>query len=1331
MNDSMALEIVLDAKARLDALEKAGLTIQGISKIVNDAKLRFKEFTKNLISQSKEIVKKGFEVIKKSAITMANAVNKSLKAIERGFTRIVAVILAASGGLLKCASDAQEMENKFNVVFGSMATEVDKWATDYGNAINRSKNTIKDMLAENQNLFVGFGMSRQEASEFSKQVVMLTNDLASFNNLNTQKAAELMISALQGESMAATSLGASTKEVQLHLSAQALGYEKYSDKMDEVTKMQIRFNAILMQSPDAIGDSMRTAWDFANLSKGIFDNLKQLGSAVGSYLIPSAENYGASLLIIIKNTTKWVEENEDIMKIIVEMSLSYLKFIGVIFLVIKAMTLLSSPVFLAIGAITALYIAWDTNLFGIRESLQGLVDFIQEHPVLSFFFGMAAFSLAPLMFSYGFTLIGKGIGALITSSLAMHGISTAGALLFAKQALGVGGAFLGGFSIGVSLVLLEDNGIDTVKEYMDNLKETIKNTVEMWKDGEIVEIFKALFITIGDLAIDLIFPQSVQDMFNKFLDSVEEKAKEIQKRAREGTQIIPRYLSGNGEDSYTSNNSYIKSRNFIGGYAGFDTGGYTGDGGKYDVAGVVHRGEYVIPKWMVQKNKGLISTLESQRLKGFHVGGSSDNINSSIEYSIYMKKGFEYLEKYGQDKESVEHWKAVAQALEGLKKEIAKDLKNLTKNRDELIKELESKQKDLADGKILQTTNANFNDLANALSQTAAALENDFLQSLSNTISSISTMQSSFTTFSAGGALNSVVGALGMVGAGVSAFKTAQSIFDKTDEKNSREVQKYEENTKALENLSISLSTMSKTYSDISRELIKNLSNNPTLSRTSSGSSAYNTMLDNMIKNKHFGKISYVEEWSKKKLFGGSKSKKKTSEINHSIDDYSFDQLKSYRQYLNGVNSITDLATKGSKPTWDGGDWFDAAIEGVVTAGISGLFGFGSYKYKGIIKDNLGEYKKNIDDFIKSYEKILKEQEELLEISTLESFQGVNRIAKDELRKQYENMYSEMGLDPEKYKQDIEEMVDANQILITATDDVRSSFVSLVTEGNSTGSAILESMSSYISKMLNNISSILYDTVFSDFDSLATNYFEKFSNMLVDVKKNNKDVVAESIKFLNNSDTNEFINNLVNVTKLNQNLDRFIQSLREKLKKSGLSENDIDALGLVDSVRKQALEVAETVKSSLKSAMSEALETNDLDSFRSSLGRSIYNSAKESLIKAFSEAEIYQKMFQTWFDVKDIDFTGNLETDFKKIEEILYQLKSELRVNGMDSFVDDGSNSADTTISSSYYTPQKSDNSGTTVIQKHYHFDFSNSNVYDEDVLEEKIIDTLKNTKRV
>lgn len=42
-----------------------------------------------------------------------------------------------------------------------------------------------------------------------------------------------------------------------------------------------------------------------------------------------------------------------------------------------------------------------------------------------------------------------------------------------------------------------------------------------------------------------------------------------------------------------------------GAFSGYADGGYTGAGGKHDVAGLVHRGEYVIPKHMVNQSTGL------------------------------------------------------------------------------------------------------------------------------------------------------------------------------------------------------------------------------------------------------------------------------------------------------------------------------------------------------------------------------------------------------------------------------------------------------------------------------------------------------------------------------------------------------------------------------------------------------------------------------------------------------------------------------------------------------------------------------------------------------
>lgn len=55
----------------------------------------------------------------------------------------------------------------------------------------------------------------------------------------------------------------------------------------------------------------------------------------------------------------------------------------------------------------------------------------------------------------------------------------------------------------------------------------------------------------------------------------------------------------------------------------FAEGGYTGEGGKYEPAGVVHKGEYVVPKRMVEspRYQPTIAALEAGRTRGYAEGG--------------------------------------------------------------------------------------------------------------------------------------------------------------------------------------------------------------------------------------------------------------------------------------------------------------------------------------------------------------------------------------------------------------------------------------------------------------------------------------------------------------------------------------------------------------------------------------------------------------------------------------------------------------------------------------------------------------------------------------
>jgi TP901 family phage tail tape measure protein len=76
------------------------------------------------------------------------------------------------------------------------------------------------------------------------------------------------------------------------------------------------------------------------------------------------------------------------------------------------------------------------------------------------------------------------------------------------------------------------------------------------------------------------------------------------KKALNLQQIALRNYSGaiNSADAMAAYAAQIKA---LGGVVAYSSGGYTGAGGKYEPAGIVHRGEYVIPKSMVNQSTGM------------------------------------------------------------------------------------------------------------------------------------------------------------------------------------------------------------------------------------------------------------------------------------------------------------------------------------------------------------------------------------------------------------------------------------------------------------------------------------------------------------------------------------------------------------------------------------------------------------------------------------------------------------------------------------------------------------------------------------------------------
>lgn len=199
-----------------------------------------------------------------------------------------------------------ETQDKFNIVYGEHSKEANKWAKNYSNVLGMSELKTKEAMGNIQNLFTGFGMDRKLSKDLSKDILMLSNDLDSFNNLSSKgiDVHKTMQSALMGESEAAKTLGAALTEKELNKTAETMGYKQYSSKMEETTKIMIRLRTIQNQSKDAIGNTVISLNTEVGKRRVLNNEVEKFQNMLGEKLMPLQLKYldtGAETLKFLTN----------------------------------------------------------------------------------------------------------------------------------------------------------------------------------------------------------------------------------------------------------------------------------------------------------------------------------------------------------------------------------------------------------------------------------------------------------------------------------------------------------------------------------------------------------------------------------------------------------------------------------------------------------------------------------------------------------------------------------------------------------------------------------------------------------------------------------------------------------------------------------------------------------------------------------------------------------------------------------------------------------------------------------------------------------------------
>ena len=246
-------------------------------------------------------------------------------------TKVTAPIVAGYTLASKYASDYEENLNKLDVAFGDNSQAVKDWANTASTEFGLSKVQATDAASAFGALGKGIGLSESEAAGMSTTLAGLSADLGSYFNVGVDESSKALEGIFTGESEALKKFGVVMTDTNLKQFAEDQGL--VWSEMDQTQKTMLRYQYVLEKTKDAQGDFARTSDGTANSTKIFQASLQDLGTAIGTNLLPI-------ITPVIQKITEWINKFQ-------ELSPQTQKIITIIGLIVAAI----GPVLMIIGTL--------------------------------------------------------------------------------------------------------------------------------------------------------------------------------------------------------------------------------------------------------------------------------------------------------------------------------------------------------------------------------------------------------------------------------------------------------------------------------------------------------------------------------------------------------------------------------------------------------------------------------------------------------------------------------------------------------------------------------------------------------------------------------------------------------------------------------------------------------------------------------------------------------------------------------------------------------------------------------------------------------------------
>lgn len=186
---------------------------------------------------------------------------------------------------VETASDIQEVQNVVDTAFGSMTYKMEKFADTAITQFGISKLSAKQMGSTFMAMGRSMVSSMEEASNMAVALTGRAADMASFYNKTAEETATALKSIYTGETETLKEYGVVMTEVNLQEYAYQKGIKKKLAAMTQEEKVMLRYNYVMEQTALAAGDFAKTTDSWANQTRILSEQFKELLSVIGSGLI--------------------------------------------------------------------------------------------------------------------------------------------------------------------------------------------------------------------------------------------------------------------------------------------------------------------------------------------------------------------------------------------------------------------------------------------------------------------------------------------------------------------------------------------------------------------------------------------------------------------------------------------------------------------------------------------------------------------------------------------------------------------------------------------------------------------------------------------------------------------------------------------------------------------------------------------------------------------------------------------------------------------------------------------------------------------------------------